>query len=136
MADVDTQKAFDDLRKVSADCWDVASKVPDADDEIAYTRRHREADRLMSFFLFGCLVAAGQKRDALEKRIANLEADAVSFQGVWKEGAVYKPKSLVTDHGAIWISLRETASRPPSGDWKLAAKSEKPARTKPGTPKP
>ena len=59
----------------------------------------------------------------LEKRIAELEQNAVKFEGVWREGTLYAKQSLVTDRGGIWISLRETASRPPSGDWKLAVKS-------------
>ena len=67
--------------------------------------------------------AVGKVRRELLQRIEDLEANAVKFEGVWRSGSIYAKQSLVTDKGGIWIALRETASRPPSGDWKLAVKS-------------
>lgn len=62
-------------------------------------------------------------RKQLEARVAELESKSVSWEGTWESGKVYARQSLVQDHGAVWIALRETAGRPPSGDWKLAVKS-------------
>ena len=96
--------------------WAEAGQVDDAKQVVTFTKQR---------FLSDIPYALCGKLAALKARVEELEQNAVKSECVWREGQVYAKQSLVTDHGGIWISLRETASRPPSSDWKLAVESDR-----------
>ena len=106
------KRMLDDLHQF----WVEAGKEPDAKKVVPFTKQRRAALGMFEGWITGMICS-------LQERVAELEIDAVKFAGIWRDGTVYPAKSLVTDKSALWISVRETASRPPSGDWKLAAKS-------------
>lgn len=70
-----------------------------------------------------------KSHDELLKRIEALEDAAVSYEGVHKEGNVYRKGQLVTHGGSMWHANRTTAHKPGQSDaWTLAVKRGKDAR--------
>lgn len=41
------------------------------------------------------------------------------YRGVFRSGSKYEESDMVTFAGAVWICMRDTATKPPSDDWKL-----------------
>lgn len=62
----------------------------------------------------------------LEARIGALEArpaGGVKWAGTFAHGKNYHEGQLVTDRGALWLALRDTAARPGSDpSWRLVVK--------------
>lgn len=60
---------------------------------------------------------AGLRRRALEDRVAALENAIPRYRGTHKAGETYDKNSIITDHGSMWIALKETDTRPPGAAW-------------------
>lgn len=67
----------------------------------------------------------------LSARLATIEAKGwPEYMGVHQVGRTYLRGQFVTHDGSLWHANRETVTRPPGGDWTLAAKkgTDAPAR--------
>jgi hypothetical protein len=62
--------------------------------------------------------------NALDEKVADLEARQLVFKGVWREGT-FEPNSLVVKGGGLWLSRVRTTTAPGSNsdDWQLCTKS-------------
>lgn len=82
------------------------------------------------FDLRNALAAAGEKRRALESRVAELERQPMQYLGVHENGRRYTKGAFVSEGGALWACVvRETSQRPgDSPDWQLAVKRGRDAR--------
>lgn len=61
----------------------------------------------------------------LEARLDRLEAESLSYRGVWTPGTAYPKSACVTHGGAVWLATRDTSDKPHGGEhspWKLIAK--------------
>jgi hypothetical protein len=97
-------------------CWDAAAENAKAKRPAPYTHRHREADSLVMTALFGRLMA-------MEERIAELEANPLTYRGTFEEGVTYPARSFVSHGGSMWFTPTKTKSRPNEGaPWKLVVK--------------
>jgi hypothetical protein len=64
----------------------------------------------------------------IEKRIAELEQQAVKYRGIWNEEETYSAGTLITFQGGMWYAASASAGeRPGSGSsaWTLANKSRR-----------
>lgn len=62
--------------------------------------------------------------EQLQKRLADLEAEAMRHGGTWKQGVAYGRGTAITDKGSMWLAQRATTDRPGTSDaWKLVVKS-------------
>ncbi|TCK31233.1 hypothetical protein EV667_1339 [Ancylobacter aquaticus] len=62
--------------------------------------------------------------DALEKRLAEVEASGLRFLGVWQRAVDYRRGSVVTSEGSSWVALKATSPAEKPGDcdaWALVA---------------
>jgi hypothetical protein len=67
--------------------------------------------------------AATAHTNALEARVAELEARQLKYLGVWRD-APHLPGNLVTHAGALWHCWKATTTRPgTSDDWQLTGKT-------------
>ena len=41
------------------------------------------------------------------------------YRGVFRSGSKYEENDMVTHSGALWMAMRDTATHPPSDDWRL-----------------
>lgn len=65
----------------------------------------------------------------LEKRVAELEAMPLQYDGPHESGKVYERGTFVTHDGSVWHANRRTDSRPGDGSaWTLAVKRGKDGR--------
>ena len=49
------------------------------------------------------------------------------YMGVWKWGSTHKRGHMVTDHGSLWMCIKDTDGRPnTSRSWRLISKNGKP----------
>ena len=76
------------------------------------------------------VIRAQKKRiDALERRVAEAEAKALRYGGIYSRGITYAPNTLCTADGALWLSIRSTiGEKPGSGDacpWVLIQKAHR-----------
>ena len=80
------------------------------------------------------VVQARLKREALERRVEELEAKlnsmpAVTYAGAFASGQKYTRGMLATHQGSLWHAQCETRSTPGADDsWRLAVKRGKDAR--------
>lgn len=104
------------------------------DRPVVYTQAQHDA-------IFNCFVSvltqcsayieiAGDRRIALEKRVAELEArPTLKYCGVWEKDWTYQPGNFATDQGGVWHCNTATKDRPGSNmTWTLAVKQGKAAR--------
>ena len=87
-------------------------------------------------FADGLRKILNREQGALLRRIEFLEAEVKSlksagnlkYRGVFKPDSLYTPGDALTDHGALWVCLTATDSRPPGPNWQLAVKRGKDLR--------
>lgn len=73
-----------------------------------------------------------EKRNALEARIRelekriNLQAKAIDYRGVWRDGMLTKAGDLVTHQGTLWHCDTPTESRPGTDEtWRMMVKTQR-----------
>jgi hypothetical protein len=74
---------------------------------------------------WGLVVQLMNVYEQLAARVKELEQrPTVKYLGIFREGKVYPPGSMVTHQGGIWHAERSTLMRPGDGavDWTLAVK--------------
>lgn len=61
---------------------------------------------------------------ALEARLAEEEAKALRYGGIFSRGVTYTPSTIVTANGSLWLAIRETVGeKPGKGEsWVLISK--------------
>ena len=69
---------------------------------------------------------AATREDFLESRKLDL-ADA--HRGTWKAETVYSRGDLIAHQGSMWLALKQSAERPPSGSWRLIVKCGRNGKT-------
>jgi hypothetical protein len=69
-------------------------------------------------------IAIREATAPLEKRIAELEANQVTFGDTWKDGQSYPEKCIVTHGGSAWLSkMPNNTTKPGDGlSWRLIVK--------------
>ena len=80
--------------------------------------------------LFGEKVAqtvkeyVGRELAPLRAKIAELEAQALKFRGVFADGTAYRRGDAVTWAGALWVATGDSQNVKPGagGPWRLAVK--------------
>lgn len=94
------------------------------------------SDRLLTLILASVLARAedtactfalaGARRRAMEKRIDELEREAIRYAGTHEQSKAYGQNEAVTYKNGLWIARRATCDRPGESDaWKLAARGAK-----------
>ena len=134
----DTQKdrinsAIHLINSMQQASWDLEAEAPNADRLLRYTQRRRNADQLVMMHVLAevleLFASAREKREALERRIEELERCPLDYRGVFTEGETYPARSICSFNGSMWFTKTETRARPGEGrDWTLVVKAGRDAR--------
>lgn len=123
--------AKDLCKEMRPAAWSLADKAyPDGTNkDWQYSQRERRyletLIKAVAANVFHVIVLARGKREALEKRVAELEAKtfADSYKGVFR-GGPHKRGDVITSGGSLWLATRDTKGRPgdDSRDFRLIVK--------------
>ena len=58
----------------------------------------------------------------LKAQMLEQRSPGVEYGGVFEAGGAYRKGVLITHRGSLWLSLAQTAHRPPGDAWKLIVK--------------
>jgi hypothetical protein len=87
-----------------------------------------DVDRLTDALLDGTKLLIAKEVEPLKARIAELEAERVSFKGIWQSATRYKRGDLATRDGALWYCTRDETADTPGQGRRLATGSQDEAR--------
>lgn len=64
---------------------------------------------------------------SLRAQLAEKQVAGMRYRGVFEDGAQYKTDDVVSDHGSMWICVRDTITRPSHelGAWKVCVRKGK-----------
>jgi hypothetical protein len=118
---------FDNIKDLEDEYWKAECKAKDAAKETARSAVSKPRDDGFWFQLgdFHSRQTAGKEIAELRARVAELEANQVTFGGTWKPGTAYAEKCLVSFRGGLWLSkMPNNTTRPGEGPaWRLCVKS-------------
>lgn len=98
----------------------------DADARIAAVQTRSGA--LMMMLGNGANVDAIREFEKIEARVRALETSVPKYCGVWHDGTKAAHAEIYTLGGSMWIALRNTDTKPPSGDWQCCVQKGRGAR--------